>query len=64
MKSFWMLQCHIASISFGQRWDDWIFSFQEWVHENYAGMKPEDFTAMQDFIAGCSSKPAKPTFTL
>jgi hypothetical protein len=50
-----------ASISFGQSWDDGFFSFQEWVHENYAGMKLEDFTAMQEIIAGRSSKPTKPT---
>jgi len=60
-----MLQCHIVHqylLGKGGMID--FFSFQEWAHENYAGMKPEDFTAMQDFISGRSSKPAKPTFTL
>lgn len=37
---------------------------KERAYEYYAGMKPEDFAAMQDFIAGRSSKPAKPTSKL
>jgi enoyl-CoA hydratase len=37
---------------------------KERAHEYYAGMKPEDFAAMQDFIAGHSSKPVKPTSKL
>jgi hypothetical protein len=33
-------------------------------HEYYAGIKPENFVAMQDFIAGHSSKPVKSTSKL